>query len=208
MTTFKKFYVKLSHDATKIVFAASITVTDTHLKLDRIIEGCRNGEAEARCELYGMLSGAMFGLIRRYIRDESTAEDLLHDGFVTVYTKIGEYRGSGSFEGWCRRIFINTVMGYFRQRNPLDGAEDVTVARTVRTPEPSVLDTMSAAEIKECIDMLPAGYRTIFNLHAVDGYEYREIAGMLEISEATVRSQYLRARMKLAEIISRRLDEA
>ena len=178
------------------------------MKLDRIIEGCRNEEAEARCELYAMFSSAMFGLIRRYIRDESTAEDLLHDGFVTVFTKIGEYRGSGSFEGWCRRIFINTVMGHFRHRNPLDGAEDVTVARTVHTPEPSALDTLSAAEIKECIDRLPTGYRTVFNLHAVDGYEYREIAEMLDISEATVRSQYLRARTKLGEIISKRIDEA
>lgn len=175
------------------------------MKLERIIEGCRHEKAEARCELYAMFSSAMFGLIRRYVRDEATAEDLLHDGFVTVFTKIGEYRGSGSFEGWCRRIFINTVMGYFRHRNPLENADDVALARNIQTPEPSVLDTISADEIKECVDRLPAGYRTVFNLHAVDEYDYDEIAQMLDVSEATVRSQYMRARTRLAEIINDRL---
>lgn len=130
----------------------------------------------------------MYGVIRRYVSDASTAEDLLHDGFVTLYTRIGDYRGDGPFEGWCRRIFVNTVMSYFRRRNPLEGADEV-----------------SAGEIKACVDTLPEGYRTIFNLRAVEEYEYAEIAEMLGISEATTRSQYLRARMKLIEILGRRL---
>ena len=196
----------MSSDATKAPFKTSIKTTNTPLKLDQIIKGCRNEDADARCELYAMFSSAMFGLIRRYIRDEATAEDLLHDGFVTVFTKIGEYRGSGSFEGWCRRIFINTVMGYFRQRNPLENAEDVAVARHIESPEPSVFDSLSVSEIKECVDMLPTGYRTIFNLHAVDDYDYSEIARMMNISETTVRSQYMRARTKLAEIINDKLN--
>ncbi len=79
----------------------------------------------------------MYGVIRRYVSDASTAEDLLHDGFVTLYTRIGDYRGDGPFEGWCRRIFVNTVMSYFRRRNPLEGADEVSAAnlRRLRTAD-------------------------------------------------------------------------
>lgn len=136
------------------------------MTLEEIIEGCRRGNAEARRELYVRYGSPMYGVIRRYVSDASTAEDLLHDGFVTLYTRIGDYRGDGP---------------------------------------PTVLDELSAGEIKACVDTLPEGYRTIFNLRAVEEYEYAEIAEMLGISEATTRSQYLRARMKLIEILGRRL---
>ena len=148
---------------------------------------------------------AMYGLIRRYIRDTATAEDLLHDGFVSLYTHIGEYRGSGLFEGWCRRIFVNTVMSYFRKKNPLEGAEDIASPTVGNAAPPTVIDQLSAEEIRACADELPDGYRTVFNLHAVEEYDYAEIAEMLGISEATARSQYQRARMRLIEIMHRRL---
>ena len=124
---------------------------------------------------------------------------------MTLYTRIGDYRGDGPFEGWCRRIFVNTVMSYFRRRNPLEGADEVSAANLRSSVPPTVLDELSAGEIKACVDTLPEGYRTIFNLRAVEEYEYAEIAEMLGISEATTRSQYLRARMKLIEILGRRL---
>ena len=155
------------------------------MTLEEIIEGCRRGNAEARRELYVRYGSPMYGVIRRYVSDASTAEDLLHDGFVTLYTRIGDYRGDGPFEGWCRRIFVNTVMSYFRRRNPLEGADEVSAANLRSSVPPTVLDELSAGEIKE--------------------YEYAEIAEMLGISEATTRSQYLRARMKLIEILGRRL---
>ena len=175
------------------------------MTLEEIIEGCRRGNAEARRELYVRYGSPMYGVIRRYVSDASTAEDQLHDGFVTLYTRIGDYRGDGPFEGWCRRIFVNTVMSYFRRRNPLEGADEVSAANLRSSVPPTVLDELSAGEIKACVDTLPEGYRTIFNLRAVEEYEYAEIAEMLGISEATTRSQYLRARMKLIEILGRRL---
>ncbi len=172
------------------------------LTLEEIIEGCRRGDADARRELYTRYSGAMYGVICRYITDRQTAEDLLHDGFVTLFTHIGDYRGEGSFEGWCRKIFVNTALNHFRRHNPLTGAEDISKATIGRHAQPTAISELSAAEIKSCIDTLPEGYRTIFNLHAVEEYDYTEIADMLGISEATVRSQYMRARMKLMEIMS------
>ena len=149
------------------------------MTLEEIIEGCRRGNAEARRELYVRYGSPMYGVIRRYVSDASTAEDLLHDGFVTLYTRIGDYRG--------------------------EGADEVSAANLRSSVPPTVLDELSAGEIKACVDTLPEGYRTIFNLRAVEEYEYAEIAEMLGISEATTRSQYLRARMKLIEILGRRL---
>lgn len=175
------------------------------MTLEQIIEGCRKGNAEARRELYTQYGGVMFGVVRRYVSDKSTAEDLLHDGFVRLYTNINDYRGDGSFEGWCRRIFVNTVMSHFRKNNPLEGAEEVETISMNRSAIPTAIEEMSAQEIKACVDELPPGYKTIFNLHAVEEYEYTEIAVILGISETTTRSQYLRARMKLIEIMEKRL---
>lgn len=146
----------------------------------------------------------MYGVVRRYVRDSSTAEDLFHDGFVTLYTKIADYRGEGSFEGWCRRIFVNTILSHFRKKSPLAEAGDVETLSADRSVAPTVIEEMSAGEIIKCVDELPAGYRTIFNLHAVEGYSYTEIADMMNISEATTRSQYLRARGKLIDIMNKR----
>lgn len=175
------------------------------MTLEQIIEGCRRGDTEARRELYVTYGSSMFGVVKRYVSDPATAEDLLHDGFVTLYTHIGEYRGDGSFEGWCRRIFVNTVMNHFRRKNPLQDADDIVAVSFNGATAPTAIEELSAGEIKECIDRLPDGYRTIFNLHAVEEYGYPEIADMLGISEATTRSQYMRARMKLIEIMENRL---
>lgn len=177
------------------------------LTLDQIIEGCREGNAEARRELYMQYGSAMYGVVKRYVNDTATAEDLLHDGFVTLFTRIGDYHGNGSFEGWCRRIFVNTVMSHFRRYNPLKEAADIEAAPLRAENIPSAIDELSAEEIKRCVDSLPEGYRTIFNMHAVDGYDYSEIADALGISTATTRSQYMRARMKLIDIIECRLRD-
>ena len=147
----------------------------------------------------------MYGVLKRYVCDAATAEDLLHDGFVTLYTRMSDYRGEGPFEGWCRRIFVNTAMSHLRRRSPLKDAEDVETPRLHGSVPPTAIDRLSLEELKACVDTLPDGYRTVFNLHAVEEYGYDEIARMLGISEATARSQYLRARQRLGEVIVRRL---
>lgn len=171
------------------------------MTLEEIIDGCQRGDERARRELYERYGTVFYSVVRRYIRDIPTAEDLFHDGFVTLFTHIPDYRGEGSFEGWCRRIFVNTVLSHFRRRNPLQAAEEVDNIGSKRAEEPTAIEELSAGEIKRCVDRLPTGYRTIFNLHAVDGYSYSEIAEMLAVTEATARSQFLRARTKLMEMI-------
>ncbi len=198
----------MEEDATKSILHASLLIDKVHgVTLEQIIDGCRKGDMEARRELYEQYGAVMYGVVRRYIRESSTAEDLLHDGFVTLYTKIAEYRGEGSFEGWCRRIFVNTVFTYLRKRSPLLEADDAEALSASRSVAPTAIDEMSANEIKKCVDELPSGYRAIFNLHAVEGYSYSEIAVQMNIGESTVRSQYLRARGRLAEILAGRFTD-
>lgn len=166
-----------------------------------IIEGCRKGDAVSQRELYERFAGVMFGVCCRYVKDKAVAEDLLHDGFIIVFTKINEFRGEGSFEGWCRRVFVNTALGYLRKKNPLTNSEIVEEVRTLDNGQADVLEKMSGNELLAVIAELPDGYRTILNLYAVEGYSHKEIGEMLGISENTSRSQYSRARNKLIEML-------
>lgn len=146
----------------------------------------------------------MFAVVRRYVVDKATAEDLLHDGFITLFTKIGEWRGEGVFDAWCRRIFVNTALSYLRKQNPL-GVIDEDVgdlhSRRAGSAPPEVLDKIENDELKNAIDTLPEGYKMVLNLYAVEGFSHAEIAQMLGISETTSRSQYLRAKQRLAELL-------
>lgn len=146
-------------------------------------------------------SSLMYGVCLRYVKDRSLAEDIMHDGFITIFTKIGEFRGEGSFEGWCRRIFVNTALGHLRKKNALDESDNIDDIRWLEGGGTDAVEKMSGDELLEVIDHLPQGYRTILNLYAVEGYSHKEIGEMLGISENTSRSQYFRARGKLMEII-------
>lgn len=143
----------------------------------------------------------MYGVCFRYVCNRELAQDLLHDGFITVFSKIADFRGEGSFEGWLRRIFVNTALGHLRKNNVLDGSEQVDALRQFDNREVSAVERMEASELLRCIGRLPDGYRTVLNLFAIEGYSHREIAGMLHISEGTSRSQYLRAKNQLHRIL-------
>ncbi|MCD8172427.1 MAG: sigma-70 family RNA polymerase sigma factor [Alistipes sp.] len=166
-----------------------------------LIEGCRRGDPLSQRELYTRFSSLMFGVCLRYVKDRSLTEDIMHDGFVMIFTKIGEFRGEGSFEGWCRRIFVNTALGYLRKKNALDESDNIDDIRWLEGGGTDAVEKMSGDELLAVIDGLPQGYRTILNLYAVEGYSHKEIGEMLGISENTSRSQYFRARGKLMEII-------
>lgn len=168
----------------------------------QIIDGCLSGDSSARRELYERYSKLMYGVCCRYIKDREMARDLLHDGFITIFTKISEYRGEGSFEGWCRRIFVTTALGYLRKKNPLNESDDLQTQYALSGNESSAIEKMSADELLSTIGKLPEGYRTILNLYAVDGYSHKEVAEIMGISENTSRSQYSRARAKLADMLA------
>lgn len=168
-----------------------------------IIAGCLRGDPGSQRELYERYAASMFGICCRYVRDRAAAEDLLHDGFITVYTKMGEYRGEGSFEGWCRRIFVNTALGYLRRQKVMGIPDQLEGVRSLDTKETDAIEKMSGDELLRIVAELPDGYRTILNLYAVEGYSHKEIGEMLGISENTSRSQYSRARGRLIEVLNK-----
>ena len=145
----------------------------------------------------------MLGICMRYVKDYHVACDLMHDGFITVYSKIGDFRSEGSFEGWMRRIFVNTALGYLRKANVLNGSVPVDGLVQLDNHDVTVFERMEAAELRRCIDRLPDGYRVVLNLFAIEGYSHKEISEMMNITESTSRSQFTRAK----QLLQRRINE-
>ncbi len=142
----------------------------------------------------------MFGVVRRYVSERAAAEDILHDGFVVLYTKIDDWRGEGPFDAWCRRIFVNAALSFLRKKSNLGADVDIgdLPPNRVEGVQPQALERLSTEEIRRAIDELPDGYRMVLNLYAIEGYSHAEIGQMLGISEVTSRSQYIRAKARLA----------
>lgn len=166
-----------------------------------VIQECRKGNTKAQEELYKHFAPKMLGLCMRYSRDKETTHDLLQEGFIKVFMNLSEYNGSGSFEGWIRRIFINCALERIRKNKFLPEFREENI--TLEDSFPSALEEMSAAELLQIIRELPPGYQTIFNLFAIEGFSHKEIGEMLHITEGTSRSQYARARQTLQAIIKK-----
>mgnify|MGYP000802623954 FL=1 len=139
----------------------------------------------------------MFSVCIRYAGQRDTAEDLLQDGFVTLFSRLDSYKGNGSFEGWARRIFINTALMYLRKKDALKMSEDIDNARNLASEYTSQIQDIGYQELMKLIMTLPTGFRTVFNLYVLEGYSHKDIAEMLDISETTSRTQLSRARVWL-----------
>lgn len=159
-----------------------------------LIAACVKKNPAAQCALYERLYAKMLAVCTRYVGSRETARDLVQDGFVVLFDKIGMYAGTGSFEGWARKIFVNISLSYLRKNDVLRYSEQVDVSAGKTTISGNIIENISARDIMDCIEEMPTGFRTIFNMYAVEGYAHHEIAEMLNISESTSRSQYSRAR--------------
>lgn len=168
----------------------------------QLIESCRRGERIGQKELYDRFARKMMGVCYRYVNDKETALDLLQDGFVKVFLSLDSYSGTGSFEGWVRRIFVNTALEYLRKADVLRDSTDLDNTAELVQPEASVLSVMAADELMQLVKELPPGFRMVFNLFAIEGYSHKEIGEMLNITESTSRSQYTRARQMLQKKIN------
>lgn len=170
----------------------------------KLIKECLSGNAQAQKQLYDQYAARMLGLCYRYVQNREEAEDVLQDGFIKAFLNLKRYKGDGPFEAWLRRIMVNTALNHIKSRNRFEGA----LQEKEELTEQDFQWDLSAAEIVEEIRQLPYGYRTVFNLYAVEGYSHKEIGVMLGISEGTSRSQYARARnlmmKKISSQISRR----
>ena len=161
----------------------------------QLIAGCKDGKPWAQKEIFEQYASVMLSVCVRYVSDRETARDILQDGFIKLFTKIDSYTGAGSFAGWVRRIFVTTALEYLRQKDALKQSSSIEeYSNLIVDNDLSILDKISADDLMNCIAKLPDGYRTVFNLYAIEGYSHIEIAGMLEINESTSRSQFMRAR--------------
>ncbi len=171
-----------------------------------VIDQCRNGDRRAQKAIYDALSSKMFAVCLRYMGgDRDAAADILQDGFVTLYTKLDSYSGEGSFEGWARRIFVNTALMSLRKKDVLRQTEDVDSAWNISADDPTPIQNIGYQELCKMIAALPPGFRTVFNMYVVEGFSHKEIAEALDISETTSRSQLQRARTLLQNKIKEKL---
>lgn len=176
------------------------TATYTEAEL---IAGCSRGDREAQRMLYERYSSVMYPVCVRYLGSED-AKDVLQEGFLTVFDKIGTYKGEGSFEGWMRKIFVNASLMQLRKIDVLRRADDIDeTPETGRTLDYGVLEQISSREIMDQVAQLPAGLRSVFNLFVLDGYSHAEVGAMLGITEQSSRSQVSRARSILQEKIKK-----
>lgn len=178
---------------------------NTNLKMLRInksnseealLRDCRKGKSSAQHVLYERFAPRMLGVCFRYIHDRDEAEHVMIGGMVKVFEKIEQYHGEGSFEGWVRRIMVNESLMYIRKNKNM--SLEVEVEKADFEPDYTNLEThLEAEDLLKLIAQLPVGYRTVFNLYAIEGYNHKEIAEMLEINENTSKSQLSRARKYL-----------
>lgn len=171
------------------------------ISLEELAQRSMQHDKIAQRLLYESLSGKMLVVCRRYVGCRETARDVMHDGFIKLFEKLGSYSGLGSFEGWARKMFINTALTYLRKSNVLRFSEPIDNSYSALSLQNQELNRFSADDLLAYIGLMPPGFRTVFNLFAIEGYSHEEIAKMLGISEGTSRSQYIRARRWLQQKI-------
>ena len=168
----------------------------------KLIEACKNNDASAQKLLYETFARKMMSVCLRYADNREMAEDFLQDGFIKVFSSIRSYSYEGSFEGWMRRVFVNTALESLRKNDLLRNGVDLDSLDPQQEADYSAVDKISADELMELIAQLPPGFRTVFNMFAVEGYSHKEMAHALNITESTSRSQYTRAKKLLQKWIN------
>ncbi|MEO5501241.1 MAG: RNA polymerase sigma factor [Ginsengibacter sp.] len=171
-----------------------------------LIKGCIDGDRQMQQLLYNRFSPKMYGVCLRYAGNVEDANDILQEGFIKVFKNLGKFRSEGSFEGWVRRIFINSAIEQYRKKVKLYNVSEV-YENTVEDKSLSALDILATKDVMSIVNELSPGYKAVFNLHVVEGYSHNEIAKLLGINEGTSKSQLARAKGVLKKIIERRVVE-
>tara|TARA_Y100001933_G_scaffold265263_1_gene338689 strand:- start:14836 stop:15366 length:531 start_codon:yes stop_codon:yes gene_type:complete len=170
------------------------------LDLEELIENCKKGKRQAQEELYRRYSSVLFGMCLKYSRNKTEAEDNLHDSFITIFDKLDQFSFKGSFEGWIKRITVNTVLQKYRKDQHLNVvSENIEDEIEVDTEDTDI----SLSTLLGYIQELPHKYRLTFNLYVLDGYSHKEIGEMLGTSIGTSKSNLARAKAILRDKIEK-----
>lgn len=168
----------------------------------QIIKGCAAGDRAFQTKLYDLYASKMMGVCLRYARNREEAEEILQEGFLRVFTYITTFKGSGSFEGWMRKIMVNAALFRYRNKSALQPVIRLNNTDYDAAGETDINSAMNAKELLSLIQTLPAGYRMVFNLYVFEGYKHREIAEALGISEGTSKSNLSDARAYLQKALT------
>ena len=175
--------------------------------LDNIIKGCLKGDRKCQDQLYKMFSNRMFGLCLQYADNYEDACDILQDGFIKVFRKLDQFKGKGSFEGWIRRIMINTALERYRSQLHLYPLQE-GAGKDDRMGYEEVFEKLSAEELIKLVQDLPPRYRMVFNMYAIEGYTHKEIAENMGITVGTSKSNLSRAREILQRKVKKYFDSS
>jgi RNA polymerase sigma-70 factor (ECF subfamily) len=174
-----------------------------------IIDGCLKNDRKAQKALYEKYASRFLGMCMRYAKDRQEAEDILQDGFLKIFGRISQFSGLGSFEGWMKRIIVNTAITNYRQNLKHYYQQDIDDLRELDTEGESMDSEYTMEELLKVVQGLPAGYRVVFNMFAIEGFQHKEIAEMIGVDVTTSKSQYSRARKliqkKLLELRKERI---
>ncbi len=164
--------------------------------LEKLIADCKKNSAKAQRELYDKYSGLMFSICKRYTGESTQAEDTMINGFMKIFNNIGQYTGAGSFEGWMKRIIVNESLMFIRKNKNMYLEVDIEAANFEPNYD-NLNNKLEADDLMKMVNQLPMGYKTVFNLYAIEGFSHKEIAEKLNINVNTSKSQLSRARALL-----------
>lgn len=166
------------------------------------LNACVRNERWAQKRLYEEHFGQMMGVCLRYAKNEQDAMDILQEGFIKVFRNIAKYQPNTSLSAWIRRVMVNTAIDYYR-KNIRRRTEDLATAYDVKSMDADAISRCTEQEILAAVQSLTPAYRVVFNLYVIEGYSHKEIAEMMDITESTSRSNLVKSRMKLKEILKR-----
>jgi RNA polymerase sigma-70 factor (ECF subfamily) len=164
----------------------------------QLVQECLKGKRDSQRRLYELYAPKMLGVCYRYASSRDEAEDFLQEAFITIFRKLNQWKGEGELGAWIRRIVVNTCLNGIKAQHRLSEYLSETASEDI----PDVIadnGNENAGELMELVRQLPLGYRTVFNLYAIEGYSHEEIGKILNIQTVTSRSQFLKARKLLMQ---------
>ena len=180
-------------------------------EIEEFIKGCINGDRKCQQEVYQRLYGKMMSVCLRYTKDSHEAKDILQDGFIKVFNNLSKYDFNGSFEGWVRRIIVNTAIDYYRKNKYVYSFSDSQSSNEDINPtneddfEESIYNNIKTEDIMAAIQQLSPAYRTVFNLYVMEGYSHQQISEALQISIGTSKSNFSKAKQNLQKILKNKI---
>lgn len=168
---------------------------------EELCAACKQEQPAAQKALYDKYARQMMAVCMRYAKDESQAKDMLQEGFIKVFQKIDAFRGEGALGGWIRRIMVRSALDMLRREKNFMNSSELSEVESSNSVKAEVLDNMGAGELMALINNMPTGYRTVFNMFAIEGYSHKEIAAELGVSESTSKTQFSKAKAYLKKLL-------